>query len=161
MKSTAYESNKHCTLYWARGWIKKFAWFRRVSQLKHGLIHTAMFIMSRTKCINYDNSKVCIFLLFSSSRVGKIGTTRESFDNMAACITCKEKQNKNAFNVYRNCIECIMAVKHGSSRTILLRVTLAIKILCNNFLVILFFASIFLMKITLFRPAVMLGLHNL
>jgi hypothetical protein len=25
----------------------------------------------------------------------------------------------------------------------------------------LFFASIFLMKITLFRPAVMLGLHNL
>ena len=43
--------------------------------------------------------------------------------------------------------------------TILLRAA-RITILCNDFLLFSFFASNFLMKITLLRPGVMLGLHR-
>jgi hypothetical protein len=52
--------------------------------------------------------------------------------------------------------QCSMAVRN----IILLRVTVAIKILSNNFRLVFFFASNFLMKITLFRPGVMLSLHS-
>jgi hypothetical protein len=76
--------------------------------------------MRRTKCIGY----VVLAIM--------------SFDIMSLCIRYKGKQNKNAFNVYRN-IECIKAVHHGCY----FFHGNSVKILGNNLFFVLFFAKQF------------------
>ena len=71
------------------------------------------------------------------------------FYNTASCITFKVGGGGGGIKMYSMCIT--LAVHN-----ILLRITEAIKILGNNFLLVLFFANNFLIQITLFCPSVML-----